>query len=233
MSLSDDIKKHATETFEETWSTREGSVVPDPSDLKLSNDAVKFERATILYADLDASTSLVDSKKWWFAGEVYKTFLYAASRIIRNSGGQIVSYDGDRVMGIFISKRQCNAAASCGLKINYAVKRVIQPALNAKYPSSVFQISHVVGIDTSEIHAARTGVRGDNDIVWIGRAANYAAKLTTLSSSYPTWITGRAYAYLDDDQKFGGNPRAHMWEKRVWTPMNNLEIYRSNWRRSL
>jgi len=28
---------------------------------------------------------------------------------------------------------------------------------------------------------ARVGVREDNDIVWIGRAANYAAKLCALS----------------------------------------------------
>jgi class 3 adenylate cyclase len=169
MSVADDIKKNSADTFGRKWIVRDGQVVPDASDLKLSNDAVRFEKATVLYADLDQSTKLVEKKKWEFAGEVYKTFLYAASRLIRHHGGTIVSYDGDRVMGVFISNRQRNDAVSCALKINYAVKNYVQAEMEKRWTGD-FQIRHVIGIDTSEIRAARTGVRGDNDLVWIGTA---------------------------------------------------------------
>jgi len=36
------------------------------------------------------------------AAEIYKTYLHCAAKIIRSEGGSITSYDGDRIMGIFI-----------------------------------------------------------------------------------------------------------------------------------
>lgn len=230
MSVADDIKKNAQDAFGSKWSVRDGSVVPAASDLKLSNDAVRFETATILYADLDASTDLVEKKRWEFAGEVYKTFLYAASRLIRRHGGTIVSYDGDRVMGIFISNRQRNEAVSCALEINYAVKRYVQDELEKNWKTD-FKIRHVIGIDTSQIRAARTGVRGDNDLVWIGTAANLAAKLTSLTADSPTWITKRVYDYLNNNQKSGAQ-KEDIWRKWSWAEHGNEEIYSSTYWRS-
>lgn len=230
MSVADDIKKNSSDTFGGSWSIRDGLVVPTASDLKLTNDAVRFETATILYADLDSSTDLVETKKWEFAGEVYKTFLYAASRLIRNRGGTIVSYDGDRVMGIFISKRQRNDAVSCALEINFAVKNLVQAELNNHWKSD-FTIRHVIGIDTSTIRAARTGVRGDNDLVWIGNAANLAAKLTALSADNPTWITKRVYDHLDKPQKTGSRGE-DIWRKWNWSEHNQEEIYSTTYWRS-
>lgn len=230
MSVADDIKKNAADTFGTKWSVRDGQVVPDASDLKLTNDAVRFEKATVLYADLDQSTDLVETKKWQFAGEVYKTFLYAASRLIRNHGGRIVSYDGDRVMGIFISKSQRNDAVSCALKINYAVKNYVQTE-KEKHWTGDYKIRHVIGIDTSMIRAARTGVRGDNDLVWIGTAANLAAKLTSLSADQATWITKRVYDGLNGPQKLG--PKGEdKWRKWKWDQHKDEEIYSSTyWRK--
>ncbi|WP_262423145.1 adenylate/guanylate cyclase domain-containing protein [Brevundimonas denitrificans] len=165
MSVADDIRSNSKDTFGTAWTVRDGQVVPAASDLKLSNDAVRFETATVLYADLDASTGLVESKKWEFAGQVYKTFLYAASRLIRNHSGSIVSYDGDRVMGVFISKTQRNDAVACALEINYAVKNIVQTELEKKWKTD-FKIRHVVGIDTSTVRAARTGFAVT--MIWCG-----------------------------------------------------------------
>lgn len=231
MSVADDIKKNSKDAFGSQWAIRDGLVVPDATDLKLSNDAVRFETATILYADLDGSTGLVENHRWDFAGEVYKTFLYAASRLIRHHGGSIVSYDGDRVMGIFISESQRNSAVSCALEIHYAVKNIVQAELKNFWKTD-FEIRHVVGIDTSEIRAARTGVRGDNDLVWIGNAANLAAKLTALSSDYPTWITKRVYDHLHDGQKLGSNGE-NIWREWLWNEHDNQTIYSSSYWREL
>lgn len=230
MTIADDIRDNASTTFRTAWSLREGTTVPDPASLKLSNDAVHLKTATVLYADLDGSTNLVEQKTWQFAGEVYKTFLYATSRLIRKHGGTIVSYDGDRVMGIFISDRQRNVAVSCALEINYAIKNIVQPQLSKQYNTD-FKIRHIVGIDTSEIRAARTGVRGDNDIVWIGNAANLAAKLTALSADQPTWITKRVYSYLDDALKKGPQGES-IWKLWNWTQHANDEIWSTTYWRS-
>ena len=230
MSVASDITAHAKETYGTSWTVREGNVVPDPKGLKLSNDAVNFKTATVVYADLDGSTNLVENMKWEFSGQVYKTFLYAASRLIRKHGGTIVSYDGDRVMGVFISNNQRNEAVSCGLEINYAVKNLIQPELKKKWTTD-FKVRHVVGIDTSQVRAARTGVRGDNDLVWIGNAPNLAAKLTMLSADSPTWITKRVYDSLNDLQKLGPN-KENIWRSHIWKAHNDDEIYSTTYWRS-
>lgn len=230
MSFADDITANAKSTYETKWTSRDGTVVPQATDLKLSNDAVRFASATVLYADLDSSTDLVNGKKWEFAGEVYKTFLYAASRLIRKHGGSIVSYDGDRVMGVFISNSQRNDAVSCALEINYAIKNLVQPELN-KHWNSDYKIRHVVGVDTSEIRVARTGVRGDNDLVWIGNAANLAAKLTALTADNPIWITKRVYDQLGDNQKIGSDKK-NIWRSWYWTEHDGQEIYSTTyWRK--
>jgi len=230
MALLDELKGEVKKIFGESWQTRDGQVVPDPENLKLGNDAVEFSRATVLYADLSGSTNLVNSEGWTFAAEIYKTYLYCAAKIIRSEGGSITSYDGDRVMGVFVGKVQCGPAVRCGLKINYAVQEIINPALTLQYPSQSYRVDQIVGIDTSEIRAARTGVRGGNDIVWVGRAANYAAKLTELKLQEKIWITRDVYNKLSDSEKLGGENKATMWKSYRWSQNCDYPIYGSTWR---
>jgi class 3 adenylate cyclase len=204
-------------------------VVPAPTDLRLGNDAIDLQ-AAILYADMAGSTALVDGHSAEFAAEVYKSFLTCAARTIKGEGGVITAYDGDRIMAVYLGDTKETSAVKTALKINYAVKNIVQPALAAEYPGKQYTAGHSVGIDTSRVKVARIGVRNDNDLVWVGRAANYAAKLSDLrTDGHTSWITGAVYNALRDEGKFGGNPRRNMWEERTWTPMNNMQIYRSNW----
>jgi class 3 adenylate cyclase len=96
MAFKDDLETTVKQIFAEQWTKRNSSKVPDPADLVLGrNDAIEFDRATVLYADLSSSTALVDAKSWMFAAEIYKTFLHCAAQIIRKEGGTITAYDGD------------------------------------------------------------------------------------------------------------------------------------------
>ena len=230
MGLASDLEKEVKAIFAEAWVEKDGQVVPDPADLRLSNDARHFERATVLYADLSGSTKLVDGYKWGFAGEIYKSYLVCAAKIIRACEGTITAYDGDRVMAVFLGDSQTTNAAQCGLQINWSVIHIVNPALKKQYPNENYEVKQVVGIDTSELRAARIGVRGGNDLVWVGRAANYAAKLTECRSVYPTWITEQAYKIMADRAKFGGQEKKNMWTQFKWTGMNDIPVYGSSWR---
>lgn len=230
MADKSSLEKTVKKIFREQWTTRKSDNVPSPENIVLGrNDAIEFDRATVLYADLSGSTSLVDTKTWYFAAEIYKAYLHCAAEIIRGEGGVITAYDGDRVMGIFVGAAQTTPAARCALKINYAVSQIVNPALKAQYPDTSVTVSQTVGIDTSAIRAARTGVRGDNDIVWVGRAANYAAKLTELKMTEKTFATENAYNHMLDEAKFGGSPRRAMWTPYLWSQHNNQKIYASSW----
>ena len=73
MSLSDELTTAVTKIFKDTWDNRDGQKVPESVDLALGNQGVELE-ATVLYADLAASTRMVDGYKPEFAAEVYKAF---------------------------------------------------------------------------------------------------------------------------------------------------------------
>ena len=227
MALKDDLRTSVQTTFKTAWTTRDGTVVPTTDSVKLSNDGIRLD-ATVMYADLSESTAMVDSKKDTFAAEVYKNYLYCAGRLIRNYGGTITAYDGDRVMGVFIGDYKNTNATRCALALNWAVEEVIRPELAKQYTTD-FTCRHTVGIDSSKLLVARTGVRGDNDLVWVGRAANWAAKLTDLPNSTPLWITKRVYDSASSSSKTAKDGRS-MWTARTWTQMNNEAIYCSNWR---
>ena len=226
VEIDKELKNAVYEIFRNKWTSRDGKVVPEQDDIQLGNDCVKFD-GTVLYADLDGSTDMVDRKLPEFSAEIYKSYLFCAAKIIRNEGGVITAYDGDRIMAVFIGDTKNSDAAKTALKINYTVKKIINPAIKEQYIKTNFEIKQVVGIDTSPLLVARIGVKGFNDLVWVGRAANYAAKLTTLSSS-SSWITDDVYKMLLDSSKLGpkGEP---MWIKKSWSEMNNKIIYCSNW----
>jgi class 3 adenylate cyclase len=227
MGLQDDLAAEVKVTFSEPWDVQATSTVPAPEDLRLNaNHAKDLETATVLYADLDSSTNMVDHHDWTFSAEIYKTFLRCAAQVIRSENGIITAYDGDRVMAVFTGGTKNTSAVRGALKINYAVCEIIRPAIKAQYPNKEFTLKHVVGVDTSQLRTARIGVRGDNDLVWIGRAANYAAKLTTLSGK-ATWITKAVYESMKDEVKYSNGK--NMWEERSWTSMNNMSVYCSTY----
>lgn len=226
MSLKDDLNSKVVEIFRSRWTKRDGQVVPESDDIKLGNDAVLLN-GTVLYADLDESTNLVDSYKPAFAAEMYKAYLHCVAKIITNEGGVITSYDGDRIMAVFIGDGKNTSAARTALKINWAMEHIINPAIKKQYPKDNYSISQVVGIDTSPLFVARTGIRGSNDLVWIGRAANYAAKLSSRSGP-PSQITEVVYNCLNDKSKYGQN-RANMWQKTTASELGYSTIYTSTW----
>jgi class 3 adenylate cyclase len=73
----------------------------------------------------------------------------------------------------------------------------------------------------------KTGVRGANDLVWVGRAANHAAKLTALPDSYSTYITADVFKVMNAEVKTSEG--IAIWEAVRWNSFNNEIIYRSNW----
>lgn len=227
MKTKDDITSILKGILKTKWQRREGRVVPEATDVKLGNDAVELEGA-VLYADLAESTALVNGFNDWFAAEIYKCYLVGACEIIRGTGGSITSFDGDRVMAVFVGDSCCDNAAQSALRINYLVREIINPAIKAEYPNTAYVMKQAVGVDHSKLFIARTGIRGANDLVWVGRAANYAAKLCSVRSASSSFITADVYNRLTNRVKMGGDPLRSMWTKFSWQE-RGIVAYESNW----
>ena len=222
MGLKEELEKEVKNIFSSRWTKRKGTVVPNDTGIKLNNDGVELD-ATVLYADLSKSTNLVDSYDAEFAAEVYKSYLICAAKIIRSECGEIVAYDGDRIMAIFTGDSKNTSAVRTAMKINSSVNKIINPAIIEQYGNNRYTVKQVVGIDTSELFIAKTGIRGANDLVWVGRAANYAAKLANLNN-FSTYITSSVYENIHQSARYSNN--IDMWDKRSW---NGITIYASNY----
>lgn len=227
MGFADDIRAEVQNIFASKWEIRDGITIPETEDVALGNVGVKL-KGTVLYADLAESTAMVNTKPDKFSAEIYKTYLTTVCRIIRDNGGEITAFDGDRAMAVFINESKNTSAVKTALKINWAVKNIVNPELKRQYPSTDFQVQQAIGIDTSDLLLARTGIRGSNDLVWVGRAANYAAKLCSLrNGGKVTWITEDVYNSLHESAKIAAD-KSLMWEKFSWSGYN-CNVYASTY----
>lgn len=231
MSLTDDISSEVSSILKQPWDIRNGTVVPEPATIKLAGGAVKLE-ATMLYADLVDSTALAKYDRR-IAARVFKAFLASCARVIRGRDGHIRSFDGDRIMGVFIGNHKNTSAAKAALNINYLVRDIIQPKFKAQYEifrNGTYKIGHCVGIDVSDVLVIRGGIINNNDLIWVGSAPNVAAKLSSIRDDpYNSWITEDVYNRLADEAKTAKDGRS-MWEMRVNVPsIPGGTGYRSSW----
>jgi class 3 adenylate cyclase len=233
MALADELSQDVESILRQEWNIRDGQVVPKTADVALAGGAVKLH-PTMLYADLADSTDLAMNYDRRIAAKVFKSFLACSTKLIRKNGGDVRSFDGDRVMGVFVGDFHNTRAVKCALKINYAFLKIIKPKLIAKYPtlaSGSYKLAHCVGVDRSDVLVIRGGVRNNNDLVWVGRAPNVAAKLSAIRNSpYHSYITEDVFKVMTDEAKISSDGRA-MWEKRENSNIVKgvSTLYRSSW----
>ena len=82
-----------------------------------------------------------------------------------------------------------------------------------------------MGIDTSELFVARTGIMGFNELVWVGRAANHVAKLSARSGA-PSQITAEVHDRLSEGVKYDLHGR-RMWTRTAAYEIGHRTIYTS------
>ena len=209
MTFREDLADKVAEISAGNWDVTGGRVVPELRAISLGNVG-KALSACVLYADLSGSTEIVDRMKPESAAECYKAFLHCASKLITKNDGVIEAYDGDRVMGVFLGDRKETRAVVAALQLHAAMKEIVNPQFHRRYRDHR-DLRYTVGIDAGDVLVCKAGVRGDSDLIWVGSAANYAAKLTSfrgLDHEYPTRITGRVFALIEPWVKVwvgGGN----------------------------
>lgn len=210
------INSTVDDVIKATWNISNGTVVPKTEDVVLKNGGRLLD-ATYLYADLAGSSTLAQTLKKEVTAKIIRAYINSASRILRHYGGAIRSFDGDRVMAIFIGEKKNWNAVRAAYGINWAVYKVLRPAIESYWSDGAdfANIDHAVGIDTGEALIVRGGVRDNNDLISIGSAPNVAAKLSDLRTSKEIFITDRVYGDLTDDLLRFEDSRNPMWSKQT------------------
>lgn len=225
------LKQRIDALFETNFDVRDGRVIPATTDVTLKDGAVKIE-AAFLYADLAGSALLSKTCPWSTTAKIIRAFLDCSTRLILKNGGVVRSFDGDRVMGIFIGDSKNSSAANCGREIHWVVRNTLHPAAHKKFDSiknNNIEIRNCSGVDVGDVHAVRSGVRDSNDLIWIGKAASFSAKLSDIRDQpYHTYISSRTHAKLNQEAKFDSSG-VSLWTKSDFSfAGENETVYKSN-----
>lgn len=243
MTFEAELRERIVKILNEEWNTREGRSVPHTNDVALKNGAVEIE-AAFLYADLAGSTALQKGYKPTFAAKAIRMYLAGASTIIRHFEGEIKSFDGDRVMGVFMGGWKRNNAVKAAYMINWLVRELINPLVKERHEkngTNPWGAQHGVGIDVGSSFVARAGVRNasgettHNDLTFTGRAPNVAAKLSALRGGQagPIVITEEVFNALEQAQKTYLKSDKDVWRSPTVDDIGpyTLTLYRTDyWR---
>lgn len=230
MSAGDSFLTRELEILHGQFALRRGRVIPAPGDVALSNGAVEIP-ATFLYTDLAASTDLATHYPPEVAAKVVRSFLELSTRAIRSQLGQLRSFDGDRVLGIFYGEMAEVRAVRAAMLVRELTDIMAWPLLYAKFPvleAGGFKLTHCSGIDSGNVMTIKVGIRANNDLAWIGRAPNVAAKLSALRQpNAHTVITERVHSSLPQELRFD-SAGCSRWTRFIWQgPSGDESIYAS------
>ena len=232
MSTTQELNEVVDDILGEPLDERDGRVVPSTENVA-DKQAVRLN-ATFLYADLAASAKLAQACPWGTTARLIRAFLACATRLIRAYGGEIRSFDGDRVMGVFIGDWKNTYATRCAREIFYATDQIIAPKASAKFKSisdNGIKLKCCVGVDVGDSRAVRAGIRSNNDLIWIGRPPSMAAKLSDLRAyPYCVFIHSDVHKALGESEKTVQSQE--IWEKRNFEFAGETHtIYRTNYYR--
>lgn len=232
MGRKEEYENHLNELMYTKFDPRFGRTVPSTETVSLKNGAVYLD-AVYLYADMADSSGMAHRFIYQTAAKIVRSYLATVSRILRHHEGAIRSFDGDRVMAIFIGETAADQAARAALEIKWAVDNLVHDSLLLwldDYRDSSWRISHRTGIDLGTAFIVRAGVRNNSDLVSIGDAPNIAAKLSDLKGSR-TFITEALWEKMSYSTCFSTGSNSSMWSLPEVREVGgrHLEVRSSSW----
>lgn len=102
------------------------------------------------------------------------------------------------------------------MQVRWFVEHVLWPKFNGYFDANKaargarLNFSIGAGLGKGDIYAVRVGIRGTNDVAWVGRCTNTAAKLSNvLYHPRSIAVTRAVYDRLNSDRKYSDG--RHMW----------------------
>lgn len=185
--LATDFNIAVTKTLFVPHSDDQAITFPNLDD---KNQGTKIIETTVLYVDMRRSTELNLKHRSQTVAKLYSAFVRAMARCAGVYGGEVRGIIGDRVMILFDCVDCFVNAVNTAILINSVCRYVINK--HFKHNEVVFGI----GIDHGSMLATKTGVRRHGSaqqsyrsLVWLGRPANIASKLTDKANKEAEKVT--------------------------------------------
>jgi adenylate cyclase len=178
-----------------------GRVIPRPEDIAIG-ETKRFELA-ILHVDINNYKALAGQMNFRGAARFLSVYLTEMTYQIKEFGGDLESYGGDRVTALFGAGTDKTTAvencASCAMTMNTVVQYVISPYLN-RIGLTAFRVA--TGMDYGGTWIERVGVRDDTRLTLVGPTVSIASQLQEMAG--PNQMLVGHYFYTGMSQKRQG-----------------------------
>jgi class 3 adenylate cyclase len=214
MTFKEELEEKVDGYLSGTYKVVAKQSVPLPEDIPLGNEAAQLE-ATTLFMDVRQSSDITNAFRRQTAAKMMKAFFDGAVRIVNKNGGCVRSFNGDGILAIFIGDDRSTSAVKAAMQVKWFVQEILGPEFagyftNGSQVGEALDFSVGSGLDDGTIYAVRVGIKGTNDVAWVGRCTNTSAKLSnTTTSPHSIAITRAVYKKLDQNKKYSNG--THMW----------------------
>ena len=225
MGLLDDLKNKVSSYGLQKYETEETTIVPDSDHNKLTfGNKGLYGNYAFLFFDIRKSSKLHEQYGYEGAAKIYQSFHDISVRVIEYNNGNVRSFDGDRVMGVFAGDFKNTNAVKTAMMIQYGIRNILNPILGTN-------IICGAGVDNGKILVTKVGKgrdKNNNDLIWIGKADNYASHLSNEASN-TVIISANTYSIMGKEVKVSDG--RDMWVEKIISLKNGtlVKCYESSW----
>jgi adenylate cyclase len=237
-----DIENKVDSVLKESFTQYDTEVVPDienKTDSRLTHGNTGFlGDFSFLYADMRGSSTYTDKHRLQTITKIYKAYHHCMVECIKESNGNIRSFDGDRVLAVFSGNRKVNNAIECAMKMVGCRYDILQPKIKTVFSNDSFSLG--IGIATGNAMVSKAGVgydRNNRDLIWIGNAPNLGSKLSDEADSpYSIYICEETFGKLREENRYTtkNELKIDMWTSDNFNFKNEtIVIYKTGYYRHL
>ncbi|WP_435206986.1 adenylate/guanylate cyclase domain-containing protein [Micromonospora sp. bgisy143] len=203
MSIADDLRESVRQHVENACIIVNTDDIPERDQVKLAAEAVQVE-ATALSIDIRQFSGLTNAFGRQVVVRMLRAFFEGSVRIVEGSSGTVADFNGDGMIVLFAGADRTERAFRAASQIRWFLTEVLRPRFAKYFESDQFLKARIeefdagCGLDDGLVLIGRVGSEGFNDIAWVGRCVNTAAKACKLAgSSKPIIATHEVYERLD------------------------------------
>lgn len=152
---------------------------------------LRVEGVVAVVADLQSSTKLGLNKYAASTASIYEAALRPVVDIFSDFGAGWIPIHGDCVIGLFWDDAAVERAMCAGITAKTFSRNSLVERLTKKWPD-IPDTGFKVGVATSTVLVKRIGLARTphQDLVWPGKAVNYAVKAAQSASAHQLIVTG-------------------------------------------
>ena len=231
--LKDEINEKVEKYMKSSYDIQEGYSIPDKKDVGFGAKAKLLKHVIVMYADLRDSRSILSDDSQLLTARAHKSFLYAASKCIRNEDGYMRSFNGDSVLSFFTGEDATKSAVRAAMKTKYAVEEIINPILEEKNKK---QLNFGVGIGQGKVLVVKSGIPGEEiyqDLIWIGWSTYHAFEYGERARKPRNiWISRNVFNSIKDDDSMRYHDGKNMWvyDDSLTFTFGKVRIYKTSYR---